>query len=331
MSDAMMAAGVFLGAGDIQCQQRPVPTPGAKDILVKVANAGICGTDMHIFHHGGFTPPGLVIGHEFSGEIVATGSEVTQLSEGQRVCVNPMPDLGLFSDGAFADYVCVKNAVLGGNVFSLPDAVSDEEGAMVEPLAVALHSVNRAKLDKGDRVIVTGAGTIGLSVLLVLKARGIEQVMMADMSPVRLALAEQLGAMTVNIAEHSLRQRAEQQFGVADGLVPAPAVDVIIDCTGSQAALQDAIDCVQVSGKIVIVGTYSGPVTLDLTLALAKELDIITSLAYGDEFGEALELISAKELDVTSLISHRFPLAEIDRAFIQQANSEQSIKVMLQI
>jgi 2-desacetyl-2-hydroxyethyl bacteriochlorophyllide A dehydrogenase len=242
-----------------------------------------------------------------------------------------MPDLGLFSDGAFADYVCVKNAILDGNVFTLPDTVSDEEGAMVEPLAVALHAINRAKLDQGDRVIVTGAGTIGLCVLLLLKARGFEQIMVADMSPVRLALAAQLGAITVNIAEHSLQQQAEHQFGVAAGFIPAPAVNAIIDCTGSEAALQDAINCVQVSGKIIIVGTYSAPVTLDLTMALAKELDIITSLAYGDEFDAAVALLSNKKIDITALVSHRFSLAEIDQAFIQQANSEQSIKVMLQL
>jgi len=326
-----MNAGVFVAPGEIRCQRRPVPEIEESDVLVKVSSAGICGTDMHTFRHGGYTPPGLIIGHEFCGSVESVGAAVDDIQIGERVCINPMPDLGLFRDGAFAEYVCVKNAVRNQNVLPMPPHVSDEEGALIEPLAVALHGINRCALTEDSKVLILGAGSIGLCCQLILQSRGIDALLVADRAIARLALAEELGATAVNVEEQDLHQHAIEVFGQVEGFIPSPAIDLVIDCTGSEQALQNAIHLVKSTGSILVLGTYASPPALEMTLLVAKEIQLIGSFAYGEEFSQALKLVAEGRLDISSLITHRFPLHEIDRAFRQQALADESIKVLLQI
>jgi 2-desacetyl-2-hydroxyethyl bacteriochlorophyllide A dehydrogenase len=326
-----MQAGVFVAPGEIHCQQRPVPEIEDGDVLVKVASAGICGTDLHTYRHGGYTPPGLIIGHEFCGRVESVGASVEGIEIGERVCINPMPDIGLFRDGAFAEYVCVKNGVRNQNVLPMPAGMSDEEGALIEPLAVALHGINRCELSADSKVLILGAGAIGLCCQLLLQAKGIDALLVADLAPGRLEFARKLGAATVDVATQNLHEVAVEMFGRVEGFIPSPAIDVVFDCTGSEKALQDAIGLVKSTGTIVVLGTYAAPPSVEMTLLVAKEIQLLGSCAYDVEFSEALALVAEGRIDPTVLISHRYPLSQIDQAFRQQAVADEAIKVLLQI
>ncbi len=164
-----MIAGSYLGAGKIEAIEKPIPRPGPHDVVIRVARAGICGTDIHTHTHGSeLAFKGMTIGHEFRGRVSAVGEEVTDIPLGARVTVNPMINhLGLATDGAFAEYVTIPAAALDHNVFLLPDNVNDTQAALVEPLAVVLRGVNRSSVTPDSRVVIQGLGTIGLCALLI--------------------------------------------------------------------------------------------------------------------------------------------------------------------
>lgn len=330
--NSTMLAGAYLGNGRIEAVEKPQPVPGTGEVLVKVSRAGICGTDMHTYRHGGYTPEGLTIGHEFSGRVAALGEGVTGVELGERVTANPMCDhLGLFRDGAFAEYVIVPNARAGENLFGLPDNIDDEQGALIEPLAVALRGINQIQLETDTTMLIQGLGTIGLCALLVARQRGVRNIVAVDLPGSRLELAARLGATTVALGEQDLANTLNEQFGQAEGLLGGPKLDLVIDATGSEQALATGIDMLAPHGQIVILGTYAAPITVDMTLFVAKELRMYGSLAYQGEFAEALALVASGAVDVRPLVSHRFALAEIDRAFAQQADAAASIKVILTV
>lgn len=166
-------SGVFHGVHDIRVDYLPIPNVTADAVLIKVAVAGVCGSDIH-FYHQDMVSEGSVLGHEFSGTIVAVGANLSEFSKGTRVVVNPaIQGIGLGTKpGGFANYVLVDNARLGVNIFPIPEAISDEQGAMMEPLSVGLSGVNAAQVSSSDNIVIFGAGTIGLSVLASLTALG---------------------------------------------------------------------------------------------------------------------------------------------------------------
>lgn len=332
MTTDTMLAGAYLGPKNIAAVTRPVPKANKGEVIIKVARAGICGTDMHTYLHGGFMPEGMTIGHEFSGHIVDIGEAVTDCSIGQRVTANPMVDqIGLFTDGAFAQYLRFPNAALGSTLFSIPDTISHDQGALIEPLAVALRGIKHCTLSNDSHILIQGLGTIGLCALLIAKQRGFSKIVAVDQQGSRLALAKALGAKTVALGVDNLQATLIEQFGEQQGLIPGPKVDVAIDATGNEAALNQAIHLLAPQGQLLVLGTYPAPITIDMTFFVAKELRMLGSLAYENEFAEALALIATNEIDVSPLISHHFALKDIDQAFAQQADPINSIKVMLDI
>ena len=332
MSDQTMLAGAYLGPKKIEAVSRPIPKPLPGEVIIKIARAGICGTDMHTYLHGGFMPEGMTIGHEFSGHIVEVGDDIDPKVLGKRVTANPMIDhIGLFTDGAFAEYLKLPNALLDKSLFTLPDSIDYDQGALIEPLAVALRGVKQCKLNADSKVLIQGLGSIGLCALLIAKQRGVKHIVAVDKPGARLSLAKSLGACTVALGEDDLAATLTEQFGEQQSLIAGPALDVVIDATGNEAALTQAINLLAPKGQILILGTYPAPITVDMTFFVAKELQMFGSLAYQEEFPEALALIASGEIDVSSLISHHFSLSDIDKAFVQQADPTHSIKVMLDI
>jgi (R,R)-butanediol dehydrogenase/meso-butanediol dehydrogenase/diacetyl reductase len=337
---ATMLVGAYLGAGNIVPRQRDIPRANAGDIIIKVMCAGICGTDMHSFRHGGFMPEGMTIGHEFSGVVTEVGDGVEGITPGLRVTANPMVDhIGLFADGAFAEYVRIPNAKLDHSVFTLPDSIDFEQGALIEPLAVALRGIKQCQLDDSSHVLVQGLGTIGLCVIMLARQRGVKKIVAVDRAGPRLALAEKLGAIPHELGSDGLEQLLADQFGVCGGMLPGPKLDLVIDATGSEAALAQAINLLQPRGQLLVLGTYPKPITLDMTFFVAKEIRMFASLAYEQEFPEAINLLAEAALDessvdmasidIASLISHRFSLQHIEQAFQRQADPTDSVKVLL--
>ena len=327
-------SGVLVGERDIRLETRSRPVADKFGIVVEVAACGICGSDMHMWRH---PPPQLPLpmtpGHEFAGHVVDVGSDVRDIPIGARVTVNPMRSyLGVGGEsGAFANFVHVSGAVLGESVYLLPDGLSYEQGALIEPLAVALHGIRRATPAAGSRVAILGAGPIGLCVLASLKAKGVNDIMISDVSPARLRVAEALGATEcVNVAERDVVQALIQRFGESPipFSAPAAAVDFVYECSGVAAAFDTAIKSVRFGGTIVCLA--SGPrVEFDPNDLLFREISIVGSYSYVDEFAEAIELLSSGKIDLRGLISGRYPLKELPAAFAAQADAARSVKTLV--
>ncbi len=317
----------------------PRPTPGPRDVLVRVVVCGICGTDLGYLATGGLRGSGeqpMPLGHELSGVIDSIGDEVEDLRPGMRVVVNPDDDaIGNGGpEGGFCDTVLVRNARSGRNIHVLPDSVPFELAALVEPLSVALHGVNRAKVKPDSQVVVYGAGMIGLGVIVNLRRRGVCDIVVVDRQDCRLALARRMGATaTINPDHEDLRTALAKLHGESTKYGFATVnTRIFIDAAGAGSLLQRTVEMCAHGARIVIVAVYRQPVALDLLMVMAKEIELAGSIAYPDnEFQEVLDMLAAQEVDVGPLITHRFPFSQASDAFTQARNVNEAIKVMVNI
>ena len=329
-------SGVFHEIHDIRVEEKGTPTIDEKSVIIKVEMTGICGTDLHIYHEG-LVPSGSVLGHEFSGEIIEAGGEVNDLKVGDRVVVNPMINgvgLGL-SPGGFARYVKIDNAVKNSNVFPIPDSITSEKGALIEPLSVGLAGVNITELDSDDSILVTGCGTIGLVTIAALKSKGFENIIASDISDKRLNLAKILGAkFTFNPSgDGSLKDVIIKNFGTVNSLNYSgelPGLKAAFECSGVSAVLGQSIDLLAPDGKITILAIYGKELTMDPNALVYKRLNVKGSLFYtSDDFLEAIDLTDTGKVDLSPIVSHHFPLNELSEAFTMQADSSKSVKVIV--
>ncbi len=327
-----------------------VPVPEIKDneVMVKVGAVGICGSDLHGFldpkSRGRI--PGLIMGHEAAGKVVKIGSQVTNLKVGDRVAVDPQYVCGTcdaclhgwytvcenkriigsalrgFMQGAMAEFVAVDQK----QVYILPENVSLEEGAMVEPASNAVHVLNRVKFNLGDTVVVIGAGTLGLCILQAAKLAGAGTVIVTDMSKYRLGIAKELGADVTIQAGSSADPLAEVlQYTKGRG------ADVVIEAVGVEKTYRDAIAMVRKRGTIMFFGAVQEVVGVDLYPILHKELHLIgcTGADYW-EGAMAVDLIAKGKIKVKPIITHRKQLDETAEAFdLLTDPANNAIKVMI--
>jgi 2-desacetyl-2-hydroxyethyl bacteriochlorophyllide A dehydrogenase len=318
----------------IRMDRTAIPEAGPADVLVRVASTGICGTDLAFFREGA-PLPGAILGHEFSGTVVAAGADVRGIAVGDRVVANPMIDLvGLGRlPGSFAEYLRVPAAEAGRNLFALPAAISDEAGALVEPFAVALHAVNRARAGAGDKVAIYGAGPIGLCVLAALRARGVTRVVAIEPSARRRAIALAMGAAAVHDpVSGSSRAFVGRLFGeeaTPYDDAPLAQADVAFDCAGVAAALDDAVHSLARRGRLVLVADPHHAALTALRLVMLRELEVLGALAYDDEFDAAIALLAEGTVDLSPLVTHRFALADLAQAFAAQMDAETAVKVLV--
>ena len=340
-----MKAAVFRGVEDVRVEDVEEPRPEASDVIVEVAACGICGSDLHTFQHGSFVEPGQVMGHEFSGRVVAVGADVEGLAEGDRVTAVPIQPcnacarcaegrynlcgvawttaIAYGKPGAFAERVRVPNARLGQNVFKLPDGVDDESGATVEPLAVAVHAARIAPDLEGRTALVLGLGTIGQQVVQVLRARGARRVIGVDLSELRLDAARSFGADVLHGGEGL-------GPALASALGPDEEVDVVFECSGVPALAAGAIDAVRAGGTIVVLALYDDPVTFNPTSLVQREVTLTGSIAYTHEdFAEAIDLLASGRAVAAPLVTQREKLDDILAAFRVQLEKDRSLKVLV--
>lgn len=332
-----MRAGVFRGVRQVPVEDVPDPTPGPRDVVLDVKACGICGSDLHTYVAAQLAGLGQVMGHEFAGEVVQVGGEVEGIAVGDRLTGLPIQpcgacvrcregsrhlcevwtqrSIGYGLPGGFAERLRIPDAVLGDNVHRLPGELSFEDGALVEPLAVAVHAAGRADVDAGDVALVLGLGTIGLQVAQVLLARGLTRVVGVDLSPLRRSVAGELGVTAV------------------DGVAAAGGdgeIDVVFEATGAPALVQAAIEVVRPGGTVVLIALYERRSEIDPTLAVQKELTVRGSASYTpDEFREAIDLLASGRARAQPLITHRHPLEDLGAAFEVQLDKDAAIKVMV--
>jgi len=343
---ATMRAAVVAGPQrfEIKEVERPEPAPG--HVLVRVRNCGICGSDLH-FYRGEFpTAPGMRLGHEISGDVAALGEGVTGLSSGQPVAIEPVevcrecdfcrtgryqlcPQrrfIGTQAPGAFAEYISVPSYI----VHPLPEGVDFEVGALVEPLAVAVHGLRQVGLSIGERVAVLGSGTIGLMALVAARAMGASDVFATARYPHQADAARALGAAGVVEAGENATVELTGAFG---GRLP----DVVVETVGGHAdTLNEAVLLAAPGGRVSVLGIFSGPVSLNATLTVLKEVTLAGGVVYGrpgarSDFEVALDIAASHVEDLRRLITHRVALADIEQGFATAADkSQRSIKVTVE-
>jgi L-iditol 2-dehydrogenase len=318
-----MRVSVLRGVGDLAVEERPDPVPGPHEVLVGVASVGVCGSDVHYFEHGRIgshvVESPLVLGHEASGEVVALGSSVTRLSLGQRVSVEPgVPDFtcgqclaGRYNlcedmrfyatppiDGAFAELVTVHEQF----AHPVPDGLGDDAAALLEPLSVGLWACRRGGVGAGSRVLVTGAGPVGLVAMQAALALGAASVTVTDVNPHRLALARDLGAT------EALDTSGSPVSG--SGL----AVDVLLECSGHPGATADAIRAVAPAGSVVLVGMGGDEMTLPVSRIQERELIVTGTFRYAHTWPAAIALAASGRVQLDRLVTGHYGLDQVREA-----------------
>jgi 2-desacetyl-2-hydroxyethyl bacteriochlorophyllide A dehydrogenase len=322
-----MKAAVYKGKHQFEIAEIPTPEPGPSQLLVKVHSCGICGTDVHAVMYE-IARPGSVLGHEFSGTVVKTGSRVARWKVGDRVVggggerpPTEPPGPGAhprfnyrtmgFQGGrtrAYAEYVLMEE----WEPISLPAALPDDAASLTEPCAVAVHAIRNSGLKLGDSVGILGAGPIGLFCIQAARAAGAAKVMVSEPAPARARAAASLGADAV--LSPATDDVAERMVELTGGLGP----DVIFDCAGIKATLDQALNTVRRSGQVVLVAVPWEPLPLLPVDWMAREIHFHSS--WGSAPGDwkiALELMSTGKIDVKPLLSEAsfIPLEGIQKAF----------------
>lgn len=319
-----MKAAVFQGAGHdraLAIETRDDPEPLAGDVIVKVARCGICGTDLHMTSgHGWDFPAGTVIGHEYAGEIVAVGKAVERFRVGDRVsgmatagcgaceaCFRGMPLLCVKADGrmgGFAEYLRLAE----GAAVRLPLTLSIADGALVEPLAVGLHGVRMAEMPMGSRVLVLGAGSVGLAAIFWAKRLGAGRVVAASRSMTREAMALAMGADAfVQTGEGEVERVIEALGGQPD---------IVFECAGAVGLLGQAINHVKTFGQVLSLGFCTSPDPVIPGLAAFKQVRIAFPLAYSPgEFLHVADMMLAGAVDPKAMITSTVSLAELPDTF----------------
>jgi L-iditol 2-dehydrogenase len=328
-------AAVLTRPGEVHVEDRPVPEPAPREVVVQITSVGVCGSDVHYFEHGRIGPyvvrDPLVLGHESAGRVAAVGELVTKHAVGDRVTLEPgvpcgrcsecragrynlCPDVVFFAtppvDGAFAQYIAIHEDF----AFALPDALSDDAGALMEPLSVGIWACRKAGVSAGHRVLVTGAGPIGLLAMQVALAFGATQVEVSDVNEHRLALAEQTGATR---ALHAGRD------------TPSEA-DALLECSGHPAAVQAGIAALRPAGTAVLVGMGPGETAeLPVSLIQNRELWVTGTFRYAGTYPTAIALAAAGRIDLEAIITGHFALDDTAAALRATREDPHAVKVMV--
>lgn len=341
----MMLQQVMTAPYEITFREVPIPKIKENQVLIKIHMIGICGSDIHVYHgKHPFTSYPVTQGHEVSGEVAAFGSKVKDLVIGQKVTVEPQVVCGRCYPCRHGKYnLCEELKVMGfqttgmasdyfivdwEKVTPLPDIMSYEDGAMIEPLAVAVHAVRRAGDVNGKSVTVLGAGPIGNLVAQTAKALGAAKVMLTDVSAYRLKLATDFCGVDVAV------NTKEKDFG--DALIEAfgpDKADVIYDCAANDVTMGQAIRYARKGSMIILVGVYAGMANVDLAMLNDHELDLNTTMMYRHEdYVGALELVSSGKVKLTPLQSRVFPFRKYLEAYQYiDANREKTMKVLIDV
>lgn len=335
---------VMTAPGEIEFREVAIPEIKANQVKIKIRKIGICGSDIHVYHgKHPFTSYPVTQGHEVSGEIVELGKEVKDLRIGQKVTIQPqvvcgkchpcrhgkynlceeLKVMGFQTTGVASQYFVTENS----KVTPLPEEMSDDEGAMIEPLAVAVHAVKRAGDVKGLKIAVLGAGPIGNLVAQAAKGMGAESVLITDISDIRLEKAKECGvAYTANTKREDFGEAMLRCFG------PDKA-DVIYDCAGNDITMGQAIKYARKGSTIILVAVYEGMAAVDLAVLNDHELDLNTTMMYRDEdYREAIKLANEKKVLLTPLISRHFAFRDYLKAYRYiDDNRETTMKVIINV
>lgn len=339
-----MKGNFFLGGKRFEVREMELPEPGAHSVLVRVAACGVCGTDVHIYNAGkgsaSVVPP-VVLGHELAGVVSRVGSGVTAVAPGDRVTVDPniycgkchccqmgkkqlctqLQAIGVNRDGGFAEYCEVPEA----QCYLVDKGIPLSHAAMAEPLACCIHGIDRARITQGSTVCVIGGGAIGLMMVQLARLAGAARVVLSEPVARRREVGLKLGAdFVIDPVGEDMPRRLRE-------LLDAPGADVVIECVGTPGAAGQAFEAADRGAVILLFSVPQAGSAHPLCLedVYQKELNIIGSFINPDTHGRAAALISAGVIDMEPIITHSFPLEQLEQAILAQMGAE-SIKVIVE-
>lgn len=311
------------GPGTAEVVDAAEPEAGPRDVLVRMRACGICGSDAFYITIGGIPPRSncTPLGHEPAGEVVAVGADVRDIAVGDHVVVNPMAaPAGIIGNGgpagALADYLLVENAERGVTLEVIPDHIPFEVAALNEPMAVARHGVNRCAPKPTDKVVVFGAGLVGLGAVLAFRSVGVAHVVVVDLIPERLEKALRVGAdAVIDASTDDVLARLVDLHGEGEAMFPGKAgTDVYLDAAGSKAVVDTALAAAKKGATLCVVGVHKEPVPVELVNVMSNELTIVGSIGYPDEFFEVTADLMANWERYAVIVSHTVPFGEVGEA-----------------
>ncbi|WP_054948730.1 2,3-butanediol dehydrogenase [Numidum massiliense] len=347
-----MKAARWHGVKDIRVEDIPVPDVKPGTVKIKVKWCGICGSDLHEYLAGPILIPGdephpltnekapVVLGHEFSGEVVEVGEGVTKFKAGDRVVVEPIYNCGkcpaclsgkynrcevlgfhglIGGGGGFSEYTVMTEKM----VHKIPDNMTFEQGALVEPTAVAVHAVRKSKMRIGDSVAVFGAGPIGLLTIMAAKAAGAAQIIAVEVSPERKEFAKKMGADIV--LDPTEVDPVKEIHRLTDG-----GADISFEVAGIEAVLNQAIDSIKFDGQVVVISVWEKRAAIDPNQLLFKECDVIGTIAYCDIFPAVIKLIADGQIKADQLITKKIDVDDVATEGFDALVAEKSqIKILV--
>ncbi|MBE6598505.1 MAG: hypothetical protein E7638_03570 [Ruminococcaceae bacterium] len=349
MNKNTMKAFVGNGWGKGSFVDIPRPVPKENEVLIKIAYCGVCGTDQDLFssqcsfaENGQVTYP-VRLGHEWSGTVAEVGSAVTKFKAGDRVvgdnavccgecdacrrgdygkCRNTR-NVGTIEpvyDGAFAEYMILPEY----HVYHLPDSLSLKEAALCEPLSVAQGAVKKMDITKNSTVVIIGTGCIGLSAAVLALCKGAEQVFLTGRNPVKLAAAEKLGVIPVNVKKCDAVSLIKEKTG-------GRGADFVIECSGAEGTIVQAMDMVMRRGMIALIGFYEKKEReIDIDKIVSNEITIVGIMGEYGNIGEVLDVLGEHEPSLLPLITAELPFEECEPAFMRQ-NTPDTVKTVIRI
>ena len=340
----LMIQQVMTAPKNIEFREVPIPAAGRGQVLVKIKKIGICGSDIHVYHgtHP-FTSYPITQGHEVSGQVVALGEDVTDFSVGQKVTIEPQVYCGKCYPCRHGKYnLCEELKVMGfqtigtaseyfavdaSKVTPLPENMSYNEGAMIEPLAVTVHAAKQFPDIRGAKVAILGCGPIGILLVQACKALGAEQVLITGHSEYRLALAAECGAdFTVNTNTEDFGEALGAAFG-------QDKADVIYDCAGNDTTMGQAIKYARKGSMIILVAVFGKMANVNLAVLNDHELDLNTSMMYRhDDYLDAIRFVNEEKIKLEPLMSKHFAFADYMEAYQYiDANKDKAMKILIDV
>jgi len=343
MKEPMMRAAFLDAVRTISVREVPRPSPAPGEVLIRVRSVGVCGSDVHFYEDGRIgrfvvTEP-LILGHECAGEVVEVGEGVTTPTVGDRVAVEPgfpcrrcplckagrynlCPDVEFFGappvHGAFREFLTAP----ADFCFLLPEEVSFEEGALMEPLAVACHGINCAGLRAGERVAVLGAGPIGLVAVAAANAMGAREILAVDVVDFRLDAARRLGAT------HIVNSKADPEWLGPDRF--DGWADLVLECVGVPETIRQSFQVAALGGRVAWIGVGADMVDLPVTYMTMKELAVYGIFRYANAHPMAAALLATRRVDLRPLITHRFDFPQVAEAIeFSRTHRDCSIKTLV--
>lgn len=342
--NALMRQEIMTAPQNIIFQEIPIPEPTDNQVLLQIKRIGICGSDIHVYHgtHP-YTKYPVTQGHELSAQIVKIGKKVTGFSIGQKVTIEPqvfcgqcypcthgkynlcesLKVMGFQTTGAASEYFAVDSS----KITILPDNISYDEGALIEPLAVTVHAIKRFRSIKDSRVAILGCGPIGILLSQAARAAGAKSVLVTDISEYRLNLAKKLGAdYAINTKKINFGEALKMAFG------PDKA-DVIYDCAGNNTSINQAIQYARKGSTIILVAVFGNMAQCDLAKLNDSELDLNTSMMYRHEdYIDAIKWVSAGKIQLKPMISKHFSFDDyLDAYKYIDNNRETTMKVIIDV